>query len=116
VSGRDGLQGLFGSHLLGRGAEVAAAFGPFVVLLGQDGADEADDRVPVGKMPTTSVRARISLLSRSLGLFDQICRQISWGNAVKARMSWRALLRGRPRAPMVPVVVSRDALRRPRVS
>jgi hypothetical protein len=79
VSGRDGLQGLFGSHLLGRGAEVAAAFGPFVVLLGQDGADEADDRVPVGKMPTTSVRARISLLSRSLGLFDQICRQISWG-------------------------------------
>jgi hypothetical protein len=47
------LQGLFGGHLLGRGAEglgsgediepeVAAAFGPFVVLLGQDGADEAD--------------------------------------------------------------------------
>ena len=29
--------------------EVAAAFGPFVVLLGQDGADEADDRVPVGE-------------------------------------------------------------------
>ena len=30
-------------------AEVAALFGPFVVLLGQDGADEADDRVPVGE-------------------------------------------------------------------
>ena len=54
------MQGLFGSHLLGRGAEglgsgedvepeAAAAFGPFVVLLGQDGADEADDRVPVGE-------------------------------------------------------------------
>ena len=26
-------------------AEVAAAFGPFVVLLGQDGADEADEGV-----------------------------------------------------------------------
>ena len=43
------MQSLFGSHLLGRGAEVAAAFGQFVVLLGQDGADEADDRVPVGE-------------------------------------------------------------------
>jgi hypothetical protein len=54
------LQGLFGGHLLGRGAEglgsgedvepeVAAAFGAFVVLLGEDGADEADDRVPVGE-------------------------------------------------------------------
>mgnify|MGYP001170125175 CR=1 FL=1 len=30
-------------------AEVAAAFGPFVGLLGQDGADEADDRVAVGE-------------------------------------------------------------------
>jgi hypothetical protein len=30
-------------------AEVAAAFGPFVVLLGQDGADEADQGVAVGE-------------------------------------------------------------------
>jgi hypothetical protein len=30
-------------------AEVAASFGPFVVLFGQDGADEADDRVPAGE-------------------------------------------------------------------
>src|SRR4051794_17527509 len=30
-------------------AEVAAAVGPFVVLLGQDGADEADDRAAVGE-------------------------------------------------------------------
>ena len=37
-------------------AEVAAAFGPFVVLFGEDGADEADQRIAVGKMPTTSVR------------------------------------------------------------
>ena len=32
-------------------AEVSAAFGPFVGLLGQDGPDEADDRVPVGEDP-----------------------------------------------------------------
>ena len=30
-------------------AEVAAAFGPFVVLFGQDGAGEADDAVAVGE-------------------------------------------------------------------
>jgi hypothetical protein len=30
-------------------AEVAAAFGPFVVLLGQDGADEADQGVAAGE-------------------------------------------------------------------
>ena len=32
-------------------AEVAAAFGPLVVLLGEDGADETDDRVAVGEDP-----------------------------------------------------------------
>ena len=30
-------------------AEVAAALSPFVGLLGQDGADQADDGVPVGE-------------------------------------------------------------------
>ena len=30
-------------------AEVAALFGPFVVLLGQDGADQADQGGPVGE-------------------------------------------------------------------
>jgi hypothetical protein len=30
-------------------AEVAAALGPVVVLLGEDGADEADDRIAVGE-------------------------------------------------------------------
>ena len=46
-----------------------------------------------GKIPTTSVRRRISRLSRSLGLLDQIWRQISFGNAVKARTSARAASR-----------------------
>ena len=55
-------------------SEVAAAFGPLVVLLGEDGSDEADECVAGGKMPTTSVRRRISRLSRSWGLLDQIWR------------------------------------------
>src|SRR5919199_1388671 len=38
-------------------------------------------------MPTTSVRRLISLLSRSNGLFDQICRQCSGGNARYASTS-----------------------------
>jgi putative transposase len=33
----------------------------------------------LGKMPTTSVRRRISRFSRSWGFLDQICRQCSWG-------------------------------------
>jgi hypothetical protein len=32
-------------------AEVAAAFSPFVVLFGEDGADEADQGVPAGEDP-----------------------------------------------------------------
>jgi len=61
-SGADG-EGV-GGHLLGFGmeghrvgfgeefeAEVAALFGPFVVLLGEDGADETDDAVAVGEDP-----------------------------------------------------------------
>jgi hypothetical protein len=42
-----------------------------------------------GKIPTTSVRRRISRLRRSLGL-DQIWRHRVGGNAVKARISARA--------------------------
>ena len=32
-------------------SEVAAAFGPLVVLLGEDGPDEPDDAGPVGEDP-----------------------------------------------------------------
>jgi hypothetical protein len=49
-------------------AEVAALFGPFVVLLSQDGADQPDLSVRSGKMLTTSVRRRTSRFSRSSGL------------------------------------------------
>jgi hypothetical protein len=37
-------------------ADVAAAFGPLVVLLGQDGADQPGNGGPLGKMPTTAGR------------------------------------------------------------
>ncbi len=47
----------------------------------------------VGKMPTASVRRRISRLSRSAGLLDQIWVHTSLGNSVKARMSPRAASR-----------------------
>jgi len=47
--------------------EVAASFGSFVVLLGEHGADQADQAAAVGKIPTTSVRRRISRL-RLLGV------------------------------------------------
>jgi hypothetical protein len=83
--------GLEFEHLLGFGgglgggaaagqdveSEVAATFGPFVVLLGQDGAHQADDRGAVGEDPDTSVRRRISRFNRSLGLLDQIWRHTS---------------------------------------
>ena len=47
----------------------------------------------LGKIPTESVRRRISRLRRSLGLFDQIWAQRPSGNRVKARMSARAVSR-----------------------
>ena len=70
-------------------AEVASAFDPVVVLLGQDGSDEAVRESRAGKMPTTSVLRRISRLSRSRGLLDQIWRQIALGNAVNPSTSAR---------------------------
>jgi hypothetical protein len=67
--GRDDADSAFSEQFE---AHVAAAFGPLVVLFGQDRADQSDQGRPAGKMPTTSVRRRISLLSRSWGLLDQI--------------------------------------------
>ena len=40
-------------------AEVAAAFGPLVVLLGQDGADEPDDGCAVGEDPDDAALAQV---------------------------------------------------------
>ena len=38
-----------------------------------------------GKIPTTLVRRRISVLTRSWGLLDQTCRQFALGNPAKAK-------------------------------
>ncbi len=70
-------------------AEVAAGFDPVVVLHGQDGADEANHGVAGGEDAPTSVLRRISRLSLSWGLLDQIWRQISLENEVNARTSAR---------------------------
>jgi hypothetical protein len=52
------LLGLVGSDGLGFGegvgAEVAEGLGPFVVLLGEDGAHEANDCVALGEDPDDS--------------------------------------------------------------
>ena len=66
---------------------VAARHGPLVVLLREHRADETDDRSAVGKMPTTSVRLRISRLRRSCGLLLQIWRQCSLGKVANASTS-----------------------------
>jgi hypothetical protein len=58
-------------------AHVAAGLDPFIVLLGQDRADGADDGVRPGKMPTTSVRLHTPLFSRFWGLLLQIWPQKS---------------------------------------
>jgi hypothetical protein len=61
--GAERLEVVVGGHLRGAGcegdagagedveAEVAASFGPFVVLLGQDSADEPDQRVAAREDP-----------------------------------------------------------------
>jgi hypothetical protein len=89
-SGRDGLNGRLG-HLLDDGgvdglspgenveSEVAAAFGPFVVLFS---ARTAPTRrmfeARFGKMPTTSVRRRISRFSR-WGCWTRPGARSPWG-------------------------------------
>jgi hypothetical protein len=66
-----------------------------------------------GKIPTTSVRRRISRFSRSEGLFDQIWRQTSFGNAVKASRSARAASRCSATAGSLSVRASRIGCRTP---
>ena len=57
-------------------SEVAAALGPLVVLLGQDGADQANDGGSVGANADDVGAAAVSRLWRSLGLIEQIWRKI----------------------------------------
>ena len=52
-----------------------AGFGPFVVLLGQDRADQSDQGGAVGEHTDHVGAAADLLFSLSCGLFDQIGRQ-----------------------------------------
>jgi len=52
----------FQAHVSGR------LNGPFIILFQQQGADEADDGLFIGQMPTTLLRRLISPFSRSSGL------------------------------------------------
>ena len=51
-------------------AEVAAAFGPFVVLLGQDGSDEADEGVAAGEDPDDVGSAAYFLIQALYGYLE----------------------------------------------
>ena len=63
--------------------DVSTANGPFVVLLSQDGANEAAHGRPVRE----DAHYRISLLRRSCGLLDHIFFQWASGKLEKARTS-----------------------------
>ena len=53
-------------------APVTAGFGPFIVLLGTDGADEADDGVAAGEDAHDIVPPAYRLVQAFLGLLLQI--------------------------------------------
>ena len=103
-SGREGLQGGV-AHLLcddGVGdlcsgedveSEVAAAFGPFVVLLGQHRSDESDDAGSVGEDPDDVGAAADLAVEPLLGVVGPDLAPDGLGNPVKARMSARAASR-----------------------
>ena len=81
----DGGESAAGKHFE---SEVAAAFCPFVGLLGQDSADETDDGGP-DREDADRIGAATDLPVESLG-GDQIWVQTSLSKPVKARMSSRA--------------------------
>jgi len=88
-------------------AEVPAAFGPFVVLLGQDGADQADGGVPVREDPD-DVGAPADLPVEPLGgVVRPDLPPDLLGKAVKASTSARAASRCSATVGSLPVGASR---------
>ena len=74
-------------------AEVAAAFGPFVVLLGQDGADEADQGVAAGEDPDDVGAAADLAVQPLLGVVGPDLPPELFREAVNASTSARAASR-----------------------
>ena len=68
-------------------AHVALGDGPLVGLLGQEGADEADDGGSVGEDADDVGAAPDLLVESSWGLLERILGQCSKGKALKAKMS-----------------------------
>jgi hypothetical protein len=74
----DDLDGVIHGGQLEHGAfREAASFAaiPLVVLLDQTDPARRSRAAGLGNTPTTSVRRLISLITRSSGFVDQICRQ-----------------------------------------
>ena len=63
---------------------------PFIILLEQHGADEADEGRSLGKIPTTSARRFTSLFRRSSGLVSGMPVPASVVLAVRRARSLRA--------------------------
>ena len=74
-------------------AEVAAAFGPFVVLFGQDGADEADQGLAVGEDADDVGAAADFAVEAFLGVVGPDLAPEFLGKAVKASTSARVVSR-----------------------
>ena len=78
------LLGLGGADGLGFGegveADVAAGLGPFVVLFGEDSANEADDHVTVGEYPNdVGAGADLAVESLSTGCSTRSAARVLWG-------------------------------------
>src|SRR6266516_4737535 len=71
-------------------SHVAAGFGPFVVLLGQDGADEADDGAAAGEDVDDVGAAADFLVEAFLGVVGPDLAPDLAGKAAKASRSSRA--------------------------
>ena len=74
-------------------AEVAAAFGPFVMLLGEDGADEADQGVAAGEDPDDVGAASDPAVEPFLGVAGPDLAPELLGKLVNASTSARAASR-----------------------
>ena len=74
-------------------ADVAAQLGPFVVLFGEHGADQADQGGPVGKDADDVGAAADLAVQPFLGVVGPDLAPDGFGEAVKAKMSARAASR-----------------------
>jgi hypothetical protein len=93
---RQADDGIIGDGGDGLKRHVAGALdGPLVVLLEEDGADQAGDCGLVGEVPTTSVRRLISPFTRSSGLVIGISSSVPRSGRGVLAMVYGATIRDR---------------------